>query len=87
LYGLVAGILTHASTFDYEAIPDNVGLWINYPAILALLIFDGFVASLGGLSVLGGQYIGAAIILGSIITWAFIGLILYGFYKMFKLGP
>ena len=88
LYGLAVGILTYISSLDYEAIPDNIGLWINFPAILALFVFDGFVANLGGsFSVLGGQYVGATIILGSTIAWLFIGLIMYGLYKMFKLGP
>ena len=88
LYGLAAGILTYFSSFDYEAIPDNIGFLINFPAFLALFIFDGFIASLGSsFSILAGQHVGATIILGSVITWSLIGLILYGLYKMFKLGP
>jgi hypothetical protein len=81
LYGLAAGIVTFiAGEYYYnDQLIRTASFASNYPAIVAMLFFFAGTTSPVPSFVL--------IISTSIIAWSFIGLLLYSFVKMFKMGP
>jgi hypothetical protein len=88
LYGFAAGTLTYVSSLTYEQDLDNIAMLMNFPAIIILFGIEWSIANQNGFSILSGNpYQFLPIILGSAAIWSFIGLVVYAFVKMFKLGP
>lgn len=84
LYGVVAGIMTYADSLSYDQdIFSLLSLPMNYPAIMMLLFIEYFIITPSGFSIF---FHSLAIIPYSIVLWSFIGLMVYGLIRMFKLG-
>ncbi|MGI0013480.1 MAG: hypothetical protein ACREBU_08590 [Nitrososphaera sp.] len=89
LYGLAAGVITYIGTLSYDEndIFSNLSYPMNFPSFLVLFSLEWFVANPNGFSILNGDVGPAILLAGSIAVWSGIGLVVYGFVKMFKLGP
>jgi hypothetical protein len=82
LYGLAAGVVSYVSTLSYEDQQmDSLAFAMNYPFIVVML------ATLTGVSVPVPEFLMPVIIVaGSAAVWSVIGLVVYAFVKMFRLG-
>lgn len=88
LYGLAAGIMTYIGSLSYDEndIFSNLSFPMNFPSFLVLFGFEWFVANPNGFSIINGGIGQTTIMIGSVAVWSGIGLLVYGFVKMFKLG-
>jgi len=88
LYGLAAGIITLIGSLSYDEndIFSNLSYPMNFPSFLVLFGFEWFVANPNGFSILNGDISTTTLMIGSVAIWFGIGLVVYGFVKMFKLG-
>ncbi|MGI0020624.1 MAG: hypothetical protein ACREAY_09155 [Nitrososphaera sp.] len=80
LYGLAAGAMTCAASFSGYWNMGVLAFAMNYPFFMAIF------AILNGVSI-PSLFSPAVIIALSGAVWSFIGLITYGFVRMFRLGP
>jgi hypothetical protein len=78
LYGLGAGIVMYTASLSYDHL-DAISFVSNYPTIVMMFFF------FEGRSMPVPTFI--LIMSSSVATWSFIGLIVYAFTKMFKMGP
>ena len=84
LYGLAAGILSYIASLSYDdQFTEGIAATANFPSLMILLSIEWFVMNPNGFSILNQS----TIIPGSIVIWSFIGLTVYYFIKMFKMGP
>lgn len=88
LYGLAAGLVTYIGSLSYDEgdIFSNISYPLNFPSFLVLFGFEWFVANLNAFSILNGDIGTTTLMIGSVAVWFAIGLVFYGFVKMFKLG-
>lgn len=88
LYGLIAGIITYIGTHSYDEsdIFSNISNLMNFPSFLVLFGFEWFVANPNGFWILNGDIGIMTLMIGSVVVWSAVGLVVYGFVKMFKLG-
>ena len=87
-YGLAAGIITYIGSLSYDEndIFSNLSYPMNFPSFLVLFGFEWFVANPNGFSILNGDIGTTTLMIGSVAVWLGIGLVVYGFVKLFKLG-
>jgi hypothetical protein len=86
-YGLAAGIVTLIGSLYANEVFASLSIPINFPTFAVLFGVEWFLANPNGFSVLNGDIGTATIVIGSIAVWSGIGSVVYGFVKMFKLGP
>lgn len=88
LFGLVAGIITYIGSLSYDEsdLFSNLSYPMNLPSFLVLFGFEWFVANPNGFSILNGDIGITTVMIGSVAVWFGIGLVVYGFVKMSKLG-
>ncbi|MEO9295573.1 MAG: hypothetical protein ABI347_08245 [Nitrososphaera sp.] len=80
LYGLAAGIISYISILSYEDqyYLDWLAFIMNYPTFIVLF----------SISYEGSSFVYPLDIIGaSVGVWSLVGLAIYGFVKMLKLGP
>lgn len=84
LYGLAAGIMTSALSLYNDSNLTYVVLQLNFSAMLITLYIEWNVANPLGFSML---FHPAMLVVGSMAAWSFIGLLIYSFVRMFRMGP
>jgi len=81
-YGIVAGILSYASTWSYDdSQMDTIATILNLPTFLLI-----FTANPNGFSI-DPSIFPVAIIAFSVVVWSLIGLLVEAIVRLFRLRP